>query len=479
MSTRKNFAYNLVLTASNYIFPLITYPYVSRVLGVTNLGICNYVDSIIQYFILFSTLGIVSFGVREIARYSNDFEKCSRTFSNLFAINLFLTVIAACVLVAITLFVPHFSPYRPFLFVGLVKLFANLFLTEWFFQGIQQFKYITIRSIAVRLIYVVSIFCFVRDADDSVIYYILTVLTIVLNGAMNWRYSLKFRKFSLKGLTPSMFIMPILVFGYYRILTSMYTTFNVVFLGSVAGDTEVGYFTTATKLYTIIMSVFTAITTVMVPRISQLIHEKKKQQIQEIADQIFSALEVLSIPIIVFSQFYADEIIYILSGAGYEGAIVPFKIVIFMLLIIGFEQVAIQQFLMATTSNKSVMIVSTIGAIVGITLNMMLTGKLGSVGSSLSWGLSEFAVLITGLILIKKLIGVSLRYKDLLINGLYAIAYIVPLYFVDKFIPGITSFFVSGVTIFLLFILVNLKVHPNTLIVSFWNSFKMRIPFIK
>ena len=107
MSTRKNFAYNLVLTASNYIFPLITYPYVSRVLGVTNLGICNYVDSIIQYFILFSTLGIVSFGVREIARYSNDFEKCSRTFSNLFAINLFLTVIAACVLVAMTLFVPH------------------------------------------------------------------------------------------------------------------------------------------------------------------------------------------------------------------------------------------------------------------------------------------------------------------------------------------------------------------------------------
>ena len=145
-SIRKNFGWNLTLTLCNYIFPFITYPYVSRVLGVSNIGICNFVDSIIDYFIIFSMLGIAGFGVREIARVRDDNNRRSFVFSNLIAINLITTCLAVTALLVTTFFVPKFNAYKPFLLIGITKLVFNMFLIEWFYQGMQDFRFITIRS---------------------------------------------------------------------------------------------------------------------------------------------------------------------------------------------------------------------------------------------------------------------------------------------------------------------------------------------
>lgn len=411
MGVKKDFGYNLILTLCNYIFPLLTYPYVSRVLGVTNIGICNFVDSIINYFILFSMLGVSSFGVREIARYKHDRQKCDEVFSNLFVINMFLTIVSVILLVVSIYTIPILFPYKDFIGIGVVKLVFNLFLIEWFFQGIQQFRYITIRSVIVRSIYVLSVFVFVRTSDDSIIYYGLTCLTIVLNAIFNWHYSRNFKHFSFRNLNLKLYVVPIFVFGYYRILTSMYTTFNTTFLGFSSGDTEVGYFTTATKLYGIIMAVFTAFTTVMVPHVSQLVKEGNREKMQQIANTTISALLILSIPIIVLCEILAPYIVFVIAGPGYEGAIIPFRIVIFLLLIIGAEQIIIQQFLMASNSNDSIFKVSTYGAIVGVALNILLTPRLGAIGSSIAWGCSELVVLLVGVSLLKKTMGLTIDIR--------------------------------------------------------------------
>ena len=172
MGVKKNFGYNLILTFCNYLFPLLTYPYVSRVLGVTNIGICNFVDSIINYFILFSMLGVGSYGVREIARCKENVEKRNEVFSSLFIINTIMTIVSIIVLLLCTFLIPQMTAYKDFIGVGLLKVLFNLFLIEWFFQGIQQFKYITIRSVIVRCIYVFSVFLFVKTQQDTLIYYI-------------------------------------------------------------------------------------------------------------------------------------------------------------------------------------------------------------------------------------------------------------------------------------------------------------------
>ena len=345
--------------------------------------------------------------------------------SNLVFINFLLTVLAVSILVVCTYTIPKLLPYQDFLLVGIVKIVFNLFLIEWFFQGIERFKYIAIRSVIVRILYLIAIFIFVRSKDDSLMYYLLTSLMMAVNACANWIYSINFRSFNLKYLNFKSFIVPIVVFGYYRILTSMYTTFNTIFLGFSSGDVEVGYFSTATKLYTIIMAVFSAFTAVMIPRVSAMLRNKEYDKVQSIADQTFEILILIAVPVIAFCLFNAHEIISIIAGTGYAGAVLPFKIVIFLLAVIGMEQIVIQQFLMASNSNKSIMIVSTVGAFSGILLNFLITPKFGAIGSAVSWSVSELLVLLAGIVLMKKYLGITIRWKNLikviLISSIYFI----------------------------------------------------------
>jgi O-antigen/teichoic acid export membrane protein len=442
------------------------------VLGVEKIGVCNFVDSIINYFVLFSMLGIAPYSIREIAKCRDDINRRNCVFSNLIVINLIGTVVALVALIGCTLWLPAFHPYKEFLGIGAMKLVFHMFLIEWFFQGLQKFKYITIRSVIIRSIYILLIFIFVDSKEDAIVYYSLTAITTIVNAFINWNYSRNYRKLSFDHINLRLFIMPVLAFGYYRVLTSMYTTFNVVFLGFTSGDVEVGFFSTATKLYTIIMSVFSAFTAVMVPKVSELLVQGNQVRLQEIANKTFSMLIVISLPIIIFSLFFANDIILILSGKGYEGAYTPFRIVIFLLLIIGMEQIAIQQFLMASNSNSSILKVSTTGAAVGITLNLLITPRLGAIGSAIAWGASETAVLIVGLYLLKKILGVTLE-KSAFVNGfLWSFLYVLSFGIIWALhLSTWANVFVSILVAGLLFLLINLKWNKNEVVAETIYSF--------
>lgn len=471
-SVKKNFAYNLALTLCNYIFPLLIYPYVSRVLGVTNIGICNFVDSIIQYFILFSTLGIGSFGVREIARYKDDRKARDRIFSSLFLFNIITTSLALVVLFVSVNVVDALAPYKKFLLIGTMQLVSTLFLTNWFFQGISDFKYITIRTVIVKCIYVLAVFLFVRNENDTIVFYFLTSFVFVLNAIINWIYGNRFRSLVFKGISLTVYLIPVFSFGLYLILTSAYTTFNTVFLGFCSGDTEVGYFTTATKLYSIIMGAFTAFTTVMVPRVSELIKEGNKEYLQKIISDTLSLVVIFSVPIIVLCEFYAHEIIFLVAGSGYEGAEAPFRIVIFLLLIIGFEQILIQQFLMASKSYRSIFIVSVTGALVGLCFNILITPQMASVGSAICWGISEFSVLIVGVVLVSKTLGLFVDIGIILKIIPQVLYYTIPVGAIFMIgISGILELVISAFALLLLFVLYNTKLQKNTYVTGIIGKF--------
>lgn len=430
-SIKKNFLYNLILTGGNYIFPLITYPYVSRVLGVEKIGICNFVDSIINYFVLFAALGVGSLGVREIAKVKDDRSKMNETFSSLASFNMALTLIAILFLLIVTFCVSSLSQYKSFLFIGISKLLLSAFLIEWFFQGISDFKYVTIRSLFVKSIYVVSTFLFIHDKNDVEIYYLLTCMLVIINAIINWYYSRIFVTFSLQNIHWKIFIIPILSYGFYRILTSMYTSFNVLYLGLVTNDTQVGYFATATKLYSILMSVFTAFTTVMVPKVSELVGKGDVQRLTEIANKTFDIVFACTIPILIICWCYAPLIVNIIAGKGYEGAITPFRIVMILLIVIALEQIIIQQFLMAIKESKCILILSTIGALIGVSLNVLLVESLQSIGSAIAWSVSELSMLAFSLFFFYKHMKMVLPYKKLI-------------WFMILYIPYIGIFYVMG-----------------------------------
>ena len=199
-SIKKNFLYSSILTTANYLFPFLTYPYVARVLGVTNVGICNFVDSIINYFIIFSMLGIGTVGIREIAKYKNNPTKLNEAFSGLFLINFISTFIVLLVLIFSIELVPKLNEHRELMYFGALKLVFNFLLIEWFYKGLEDFKYITVRTIIVKCIYVISVFVFIHNSDDYVIYYILMTLMIVVNALLNIIHARKWICFSFKGI---------------------------------------------------------------------------------------------------------------------------------------------------------------------------------------------------------------------------------------------------------------------------------------
>ena len=351
-SVKKNFAYSSVLTLSNYIFPLIVFPYVSRVLGVANIGICNFVDSIIQYFIVFSTLGISTLGIREIAKNKYDYKSRSHVFSALVIINFLSTLIAIAALLLCIYYVPQFYEYKILFLVGAAKLFFNFSLIEWLYKGVENFRYITNRSIIVRLIYVISIFLFVRQREDYIVYYSLTCVTIIINAFINIIHSRKIVTFFFHGIKLRPYLFPVFVLGLYQIVTSLHTTFNTVFLGFISTEEEVGYYTTSNKLFLIIIALFTAFTGVMMPRMSSLIADEKIDDFKNYINKSFYVLIEFSIPIIIFAIIYTPEIVKIIAGDGYEGAISPMRISIPLIFIIGYEQIQVIQVLMPMKRDK-------------------------------------------------------------------------------------------------------------------------------
>lgn len=392
---KQNILYSSVLTTANYIFPLITYPYVSRVLGVVNIGVCNFVDSIINYFILLSALGIGVVGIREIAKDKGDKIKLQETFSKLFTINTITTSISLIILLVAMHTVTELHENYKLMWVGVLKLIFNYLLIEWFYKGIEDFKYITNRTIAVRFLYVISVFLLVKEAQDVTLYYFLTSAMIVVNAIINLLYARKYivLKFHFKELTYLWKSIGIL--GIYGFLTSMYTTFNVAYLGFVSTDEQVGYYTTSTKVHAIILMMFTAVTGVLMPRMASLLTEKRYDEYMRLIKKSASILFFLSIPCIILIEIFATQIIYLIAGNGYEGAVLPLRIIAPLILIIGIEQILITQSLMPMGKDKVVLINSILGACVGLFANFILVPYFASIGSAIVWIMSELTVMIS------------------------------------------------------------------------------------
>lgn len=413
MSIKKNFFYSSILTTANYIFPLITYPYVSRILGVTNIGLYNFVDSIINYFIMFSMMGIGIIGIREIAATQENKNEKNKVFSSLFILNAALTLLALVILIVCIFTVPDLRENKGLMYVGVLKLISNLFLIDWFYKGLEKFKYITNVTITIKLLYVVSVFIFVKGSNDYTIYYLLCTLMITLNAIANFIYAFKYVKLDFKSLNIRKYIKTNFVLGVYCFLTSMYTSFNVAYLGFVSSTTEVGYYATGTKLFSIIIALYTAFTGVVQPRMSSLLSENKFDEFIGLIKKSTDFLLAITVPAVLFTCAFSPEIIKIISGEGYEGAIIPTRIVMPLIFIIGYEQILVIQILTPLKKDKQILINSISGAIVGLILNIVLVKEYASAGSAIVWVMSELTVLVSAQHFVTKYAKVSFPYMKL------------------------------------------------------------------
>ena len=425
MGVKKNIIYTSFLTGANYIFPLLTYPYISRVLGPSNLGENEFALRIVSYFLLFSSLGVATVGTREIAKCKNEREKTSQVFSSILLLNLLSTVLVLALYFLCLIIVPPFQRVRSLLLIGSIQLAFTPFLIEWLYKGMEDFPYITKRSLFIRILYVITIFLFVKDEEDLQIYFSLTICSMILNAIFNWGYKSKYVNFTLKGLSLRNYIKPFITFGVYSFLTSMYISFNVLFLGIVSSNLEVGYYSAATKLFGVILAFFTSFSSVMMPRMSSIIANNDTEGEKNLIKKSFELLFPLSFVLITIGELFAPDIIQLLSGPGYDGAILPFRIILPLILIIGVEQILIVQILTPMGKDKAILVNSIIGSICGIGLNFVLVPNLLSIGSSIVWLSSELAVFSSALYFVIKhkgnVIPIGLLIKNVLLFSIAGI----------------------------------------------------------
>lgn len=391
-SIKKNFAYKSALTLSSYIVAFITFPYVSRVMGVERIGLVDFVDNTVGYFLLFATMGVNLLGVREIAAVKDDYTERSRVFANIFGLNFGLTAVTLVVYFILILAISKLNQYSGLFYIGLAKILCTAFVIEWFFTGIETFRYITLRSIAVKTVYVAGVFLLVKSPDDYKLYFVMTVETVVINALVNFLYVWKFVHPRFEDYFSSRYLKQNGILGIHNIMTSMYLTFNVIFLGLSSDNTQVGYYTTAFKVYMVVLGLFSAFTNVILLRMSTLLAQGEKDRFQQLVDKSFRAMCTFSIPMIVCSIILAPQIIYVLSGPGYEGAVTPMRIIMPAALFVGIAQVLAIQILTPMKKDRVLFIASIIGAIVSMAINMALVSALQSVGSAVVLLCSEIAV---------------------------------------------------------------------------------------
>lgn len=454
MNIKKNYFYNNILLISQYIVPLIVFPYVSRVLGIEKIGALNWIDNTINYFIIISTLGLTLTGVREVSKVKNDKVELSKIFSELIILHTLFTLIAIILYAVFLLNSEKFIENKTIFYIGITKIVFNIFMIEWFFKGIEDFKYITNRSIVIKFVYVILILIFIKGENDYTVYYIITCFTYVINSIINIIYAKKYISFQFNKISIKRHIRSYTTIGLYIMLTSMYTTFNVTFLGFVSTETSVGSYTTALKLYSIILGLFSALNSVLAPKLSYLVNEHNDYLFKDLINKSLNFVITLSFPIIFCGIALASQILSIIAGPGFEKSIICFKIILPLIFIVGIAQILSNQILIPINRDKQLAYISLCGAVIGITLNIILVRVYKEIGTSLVVVISEICVTLVLYYLCYqytkiKLPFIKIAYNITLNVPYFLIAYIVKNTFIGDLCILIISIFIS--TLYFLF----------------------------
>jgi len=279
MKTKSNVLYNVMLAISQVLFPLITFPYLVRVLGPTEVGLLNFAESIARYFMLLAALGIPVYGIREIAKHQNDIEKRSQVFFEIFIINAISTLILSIVFFITILLVPKLNAEQPLFLWSILFFSLQLFYFEWFFSGMNQFKFIAARSFIIRFLFIFFVFFLIRSKEDYLKYMQMQVLLSAVIAIINFKYLfslLKINKHTLLNLNLKQHLKPLYILFLTIFSISVYFSLDTILLGFMADNESVGYYSSALKLVKLIIAVLGAISVAMFPSMINLFHNGEK-----------------------------------------------------------------------------------------------------------------------------------------------------------------------------------------------------------
>ncbi len=405
-SISKNYLYNLFYQILVIVMPLITTPYLSRVLGAEAIGIYSYTLSIATYFILFGTLGISLYGQREIAYVQEDDKKRSITFWEI----LFLKIITMTISIFIfwVTYGMH-GQYKIYYRILVIELISQCIDISWFFQGIEEFKKTVIRNSIVKLIFAICIFMFVKSPNDLIKYIVIIAGANLFGNMSLWIYIPKYiQKVAIKDLHVFKHLKPTILLFIPQIAVQIYTVLDRTMLGIIIEDkSEVGFYEQAQKVVKLLLTLITSLGTVMVPRMASTFAKGDKEQLKKYMYSSFSFVFFLAFPIMAGLILISGEFVPIFFGQGYEKVAVLINVIVPITLFIGLSNIIGTQYLLPTKRQTEFSISVIVGAIVNFILNIIVIKKYASIGASITTVIAEFLVTAVQFYFVRKEIDIK------------------------------------------------------------------------
>ena len=409
-SIKKNFIMNALLTMSSFIFPLITFPYVSRVLLPVGTGKVSFATSLISYFNMFAQLGIPTYGIRACAKVRDDREELTRTAHELLMINLAMSIISYIAFFICLTFVPRLRDERTLYIITSLTIFLTSVGMEWLYKGLEQYTYITVRSIVFKFVALIAMFLLIHRQEDYVIYGGITIFAASASNIFNLINAHKYIDMHPIGnYHPQRHLKAVAVFFAMACATTIYTHLDTVMLGFMATDEDVGYYNAAVRIKTILVSIVTSLGTVLLPRASYYIEHKEYEEFKRISSKALNFVIILALPLMLYFTLFAKEGILLLSGNAYEKAVLPMQIIMPTLLFIGLSNITGIQILVPMGKENVVLYSEIAGAIVDLVINALLIPRYTSAGAALGTLIAELIVLLWQYIALRHQLADALR----------------------------------------------------------------------
>lgn len=338
----------------------------------------------LSYFVMFAGLGMASHGRRECAKVSDNKEALSRLTHELLGVNAIAVVISYIALILALYLVPKFQQYKVLVLIMSIQIILGPMGVEWFYQGLEEYSYITKRSLLFKCISVVMTFVFVRDAGDVLWYGFISVFTTCASNLCNIFHLRKYIYVkNLGDYNLKKHIKPVLILFASSIAITIYANFDVSMLGFISTEREVGLYNAAVKIDTIVLSLSTAITSVLVPRMASYFGKGNIDQVKALSTKTIQISLLLAIPLALFIFVFAENVVVFIGGTDYIEAAPTLRVKIMCVVPLLFANLFGSQLLIPMGKEKRFTQSVTVGIFINLVLNVLLIPTWGAVGAAL------------------------------------------------------------------------------------------------
>lgn len=409
-SIKVNFLMNAILNMSSLVFPLITFPYISRVLSPVGYGKFSFANSVISYFAILAQLGIPTYGIRACAKVRDNKEKLSKTVCEILLINIVICLFAYMMFFCALFLVPKFRADKDLFLVMSLSILFNTIGVEWLYKALENYTYITVRSIVFKFIAVIAMFIMVREQKDYVMYGGISILASSGSYVLNFLYLpqiISVRSYGRYDLKKH--LKPVMIFFAMSCATTIYVHLDAVMLGFMKTDADVGYYSVAIKTKMILVSVITSLGAVLLPRASYYIEHKMEHEFHKILKKALNFVLLVSLPLTIYFMIYSKEGIIFLAGSEYSDSVIPMMVIMMTVPLIGMTNVMGIQTLVPLGKEKYVLYSEIVGAVVDLILNMLLIPVMASTGAAIGTLAAETAVWCVQYLVLRKTVDQAFK----------------------------------------------------------------------